>query len=73
MCLVGCHLLKIDAGGRSGSFGEVPIQEGELITVDGSSGLVYRGDVPVKRTKPEKLLEEIAHWHDPNQRPARVT
>jgi pyruvate,orthophosphate dikinase len=73
VCLVGCHLLKIDAGGRSGSFGEVPIQEGELITVDGSSGLVYRGDVPVKRTKPEKLLEEIAHWRDSNRRPARVT
>ena len=73
VCLVGCHLLKIDAGGRSGSFGEVPIQEGELITVDGSSGLVYRGEVPVKRTKPEKLLEEIAHWRDSSRHPARVT
>jgi phosphoenolpyruvate synthase/pyruvate phosphate dikinase len=47
VCLVGCHLLKIDAGGRSGSFGEVPIQEGELITVDGSSGLAHEaGEAP---------------------------
>ena len=54
VCLVGCHLLRIDAGGRSGSFGAIAIQEGEPITVDGTSGVVFRGEVPVKRVKPQK-------------------
>ncbi len=37
-CLVGCHDLKIDASGRRGFFGAVTINEGDLITVDGTSG-----------------------------------
>jgi pyruvate, orthophosphate dikinase len=65
VCLVGCRLLKIDAGGRSGSFGAVAIQEGEPITVDGT---VFRGEVPVTRVKPKKLVEEILRWRKSSPR-----
>ncbi len=68
VCLVGCHLLKIDAGGRSGSFGAVAIQEGEPITVDGTSGLVFRGEVPMKREKPKTLVGEILSWRKASRR-----
>jgi len=68
VCLVGCHVLKINAGGRSGSFGAVAIQEGEPITVDGTSGLVFRGEVPVKRVKPKTLVAEILRWRKAGSR-----
>ena len=66
VCLVGCHLLKIDSGGRSGSFGAVAIQEGDSITIDGTSGLIFRGEVPVTRVKPKKLVAEILRWRKSN-------
>ena len=68
VCLVGCHLLKIDSGRRSGSFGAVAIQEGEPITVDGTSGLIFRGEVPVTSLKPKKLVAEILRWRKSNPR-----
>ncbi len=52
----------IDEGRRRGSFGGVEIEEGEMITVDGTTGLVFRGEVPVKKVKPKKLVDEVLRW-----------
>jgi pyruvate,orthophosphate dikinase len=72
VCLVGCHCLKIDAGGRSCSFGATAIQEGEAMTVDGTSGLVYRGELPVTRAKPKKLIDSILQWQHSGTRPKQA-
>jgi len=66
VCLVGCEALKIGEGRRRGSFGGVEIEEGETITVDGTTGLIFQGEVPVKREKPKKLVEEVRRWRKPN-------
>ncbi len=66
VCVVGCDLLKIDDGQRSGVFGPIAINEGETITVDGTSGLIFRGDLHVRRTRPLKLLAEVRRWPGPN-------
>lgn len=68
VCLVGCEALVIDASRRRGSFGGVDIEEGETITVDGTAGLVFRGEVPVKRVKPKDLVQEILRWRKPDSR-----
>jgi pyruvate,orthophosphate dikinase len=62
VCVVGCDLLKIDDGQRSGVFGPIAINEGETVTVDGTSGLIFRGDLRVRRTRPEELLAEARRW-----------
>jgi hypothetical protein len=36
--------------------------EGDVITLDGESGLVYAGAVPTVTERPVKALEEIAGW-----------
>ena len=47
-CVAGCESLKMDLAGRrfTGPGGEV-VKEGDWITVDGSSGEVYAGQVPL--------------------------
>jgi pyruvate,orthophosphate dikinase len=62
VCVVGCDLLKIDDGQRSGVFGPIAIKEGETVTVDGTSGLIFGGDLQVRRTRPQKLLAEARRW-----------
>lgn len=73
VCLVGCEALKIEASGRRGSFGSIAIQEGEPLTVDGTSGLVFRGEVPVKRVKPQELIDSILKWQRSGPRHKRAT
>lgn len=73
VCLVGCQLLKIDASGRSGSFGTVAIREGDVVTVDGTTGPVFCGEVAVKKAKPKVLLEEIQRWRKSSRRAVRTS
>jgi len=61
-CVVGCDLLKIDGGLRSGAFGSVSIKEGDPISIDGLSGFIFRDALQVKRTKPQDLLAEVGRW-----------
>jgi pyruvate,orthophosphate dikinase len=62
VCVVGCRSLRIDLGARRCSFGDQPFREGELITIDGETGHVFRGRVPVVTEKPHDALAAIARW-----------
>jgi pyruvate,orthophosphate dikinase len=73
VCLVGCETLTIDASGRRCSFGSIAIQEGEPLTVDGTSGFVFRGEVPAKKVKPQKLIDSISKWQRSGSRHKRAT
>jgi pyruvate,orthophosphate dikinase len=50
-CVVGCEALKIDYAAKSFQAGGATVREGDYITLDGSSGTVYRGELPL--VKPE--------------------
>lgn len=63
VCLVGCEMLSIDASGRSCRFGDVDVAEGDELSIDGTSGAIYLGDIPVRRQKPEALLATVRSWH----------
>jgi len=43
VCLVGCEQLAIDLPRRQVRLGGVELPEGELLTLDGGSGAIYRG------------------------------
>ena len=58
-CIVGCASLHITEKGASGS---ARIREGETITVDGSTGAVYRGAVPTIRPRMTKDFQTLLGW-----------
>jgi pyruvate,orthophosphate dikinase len=64
VCLVGCAELRVDEGARACSFGAREFQEGDVITLDGESGLIYAGCVPVVVERPTDALAAVAAWHD---------
>jgi hypothetical protein len=62
VCIVGCEGLAIDPSGRKRTFGAQTIEEGEVLSVDGDRGDIYRGEIEVVRTRPTALLNRIAQW-----------
>ena len=61
-CIVGCSDLKIDNGGRQCSAGDKVICEGDAITIDGSSGNVYIGEIPTIEPKITSDFKQILEW-----------
>ena len=62
MCLVGCATLRIDEASRRCTLGSRTFAEGEAITLDGDSGLVYAGFVQAISETPDDALTEIRQW-----------
>jgi pyruvate,orthophosphate dikinase len=61
-CVVGCAGLRIDLPKSRCLIGERTFHEGELITIDGQTGHVYCGRVPVRIEKPSEALATVARW-----------
>jgi pyruvate,orthophosphate dikinase len=70
VCLVGCRELTIEPGYRSACFGDVRVQEGDVISVDGATGAIYLGEVTVRRDKPDELLAAVRSWRNPSKKKA---
>jgi pyruvate, orthophosphate dikinase len=62
VCIVGCERLVIDPSGQRARFGDETIAEGDVLTVDGATGEIYRGAVDVVRERPTALLDAVAAW-----------
>ena len=56
VCVAGCEALNIDYSERTMRIGEVVLQEGDWISVDGSTGEVIRGEI---RTLPSEVLQVL--------------
>ena len=64
VCVVGCEGLIIDARGQSGDIASEKLLEGDIVTVDGATGAIFRGELEVVRERPVELLRTIASWRD---------
>ncbi len=62
VAVVGCRGLAIDRVRRELRLGGQVIQEGEVLSLDGSSGVVYAGPVQVQHRHPTELLDLVAGW-----------
>jgi len=62
VCIVSCPDLKIDLRRHQCEIGGVALHEGDVITLDGSSGKVYGGEVPASYEKPKNLLNKVKLW-----------
>ncbi len=61
-CVVACGGLFVDAGHGRVSLGDSQLTEGELITVDGATGFVYRGEPMTCVEHPDDLIDRVAGW-----------
>ncbi|HEU4400693.1 MAG TPA: pyruvate, phosphate dikinase [Candidatus Polarisedimenticolia bacterium] len=63
-CVVGCSTLAIDLKTRTLRVGDRHLKEGEVITLDGSSGAIYAGEIPRVRPDLPPAYESLMAWAD---------
>ena len=65
-CIVGCGALHIDLKERKATVGDLTIHEGDWISMNGTSGIVYVGHLPVVPAAPEKnkWYKKLMTWVD---------
>ena len=61
-CIVGCAELKIDYDNNTCTANGIKVKEGETITIDGSMGTVFIGEVPTVEPKVTKDFQTILRW-----------
>ena len=63
-CIVGCAALRIDEEKGEVCAGGVCLKEGDFITLDGSKGDVYAGELELMSPKPSKAYDKLMEWVD---------
>jgi pyruvate,orthophosphate dikinase len=63
-CVAGAEGIQVDAGMRVAFIGDQVIKEGDVITIDGSNGRVFRGEVPRVEADFSAALETLLGWAD---------
>jgi pyruvate,orthophosphate dikinase len=59
-CIVGCSQIEIEADGKSFSVnGKKIVTGGQKITIDGSAGRVYVGEVPTVEPEISSEFKEL--------------
>ncbi len=63
-CIVGCEALNINYEAKSMTVNGVTIHQGDYITLDGSAGEIYSGDLQLKEPELPHSYYEILKWAD---------
>jgi pyruvate,orthophosphate dikinase len=65
-CIVGCGALNIDVAAKTVMVGDLVIKEGAWLSMNGTRGVVYAGQVPVAPAEPEKnkWYKKLMTWVD---------
>ncbi len=63
-CIVGCSDIKIDYSAKQFFVDGKAVGEGETITVDGSTGDVYTGEIPTVEPKLTNDFRTILEWSE---------
>ncbi len=63
-CVSGCEELHIDPKDREAAIKNIHIKEGDFITIDGSRGEVYLGEVPTVDPEISDDLLTLLNWAD---------
>src|SRR5438093_3725058 len=63
-CVAGCEGLSIDIDARTITVGDRTLSESDLLTIDGGTGAVIVGEVPLVAPEVNDDLETILGWGD---------
>jgi len=65
-CIVGCSALDIDPGAKTVSVDGLTLKQGDWITLNGSKGNVYEGNLSLLPADPEKnkAYKQLMKWAD---------
>ncbi len=63
-CVAGADGIEVDVMSRRAHIGDVVIKEGDLITIDGTSGNVYMGAVDTVEAEFSEELKTLLLWAD---------
>ena len=61
-CIVGCAELKIDYDNKTCTANGITIKENDIISIDGSIGTIFIGEVPTVEPKVTKDFQTILSW-----------
>ncbi len=61
-CVVGCKDLVVESDHHTVRAGRSEVREGEWITVDGATGIVYRGKLEMREERPSELVGRVENW-----------
>jgi pyruvate,orthophosphate dikinase len=67
-CVAGCEALSIDLDARTIGLGSQTLSEGDVLTIDGGTGAVIVGVVPLVPPQVNDDLETILGWGDEHRR-----
>ncbi len=62
--VVGAEQIRVDTRAKSFRVGDTVVREGDVISIDGSSGLVIEGAVELTEAEPPEELQRILGWAD---------
>jgi len=63
-CVAGAEDVTVDVSLRQAFVGDAIIEEGDLITIDGTSGNVYMGEIPTVEADFSAELNTLLGWSD---------
>jgi pyruvate,orthophosphate dikinase len=69
-CVSGAGAIKIDIKARTFTVGRQTVAAGEMITIDGTTGQVLLGEVPMIKPELTKDFAQLMSWADTNRRMA---
>ncbi len=67
-CVAGAEGIHVDVAMRVAFVGDQVIKEGDVITIDGSNGQVFRGEVPTVEADFSPSLVKLLGWADAHAR-----
>ena len=63
-CVCGCEAIKIDPDGHEFTVGDMVVKKGDIISIDGATGNVILGEVPMIEPTLSEEFETLLKWAD---------
>ncbi|WP_102345093.1 pyruvate, phosphate dikinase [Bacillus sp. Marseille-P3661] len=63
-CICGCETLKIDLKAKQFSVGNTVVQHGDIITIDGGTGEIMLGEIPMIDPQLSDEFQLLLQWAD---------
>lgn len=63
-CICGCETLKIDLAGKKFTVGDTVVNYGDIITIDGSTGEIMLGEIPMIDPELSDEFQLLLSWAD---------